>query len=978
MFSTGVRLRTRLPLPLKMASETLPVSAEDPRAAVPVSDLLGAHRKTSVCEMIEPSEQHDVTDHVVLTPEKREAKLEALRAIHAKHIPAGSSQAANNQLQDNQIEREIRFAVVIYGGVSLTIYINGIVQEMLHLVRSTADDASKLSPVELVYRELATMVGEPAHPLRQPGSPKPLGDRPGKAGLVAAHKDSSAIRSRFIVDILCGTSAGGINAIYLAKALANNLSIDSLAKLWITQADLRLLLNDKKVAPHYLLQDPPPSLLNAPWMYLQLLTALNKMNLPDNAAVPQPLVQDLDLFCTTTDLRGLPVGIALTDESVEEQRYRNFYHFKRRTADPTHPDHDFTREMDPFLAFAARCTSSFPVAFEPMQLGDIPSVINRSNFSEYLSPLPPDQETVALFGSEVARLKGAGRFRKICQIYETGEDAGINFWERPFGDGGYLDNKPFTYAIETMKTRHADLPVDRKLIYIEPSPEDLTADQKQRKGSISRPNVVENSLDALVVLPRYETIRQDIESVIQWNADISRLHRVLDHINRTITNRSDLTLESLESSLGYATYQRLRLSGTSDQLGSRLAATVNVAPTSAQGQALRSIAGIWREFAFQGPANEQEFLDLFDFDYCERAIRFLRLQLQQLSDRRLKRQSLDELAKISALFMALTDTPLDLDVNASTRSPVAFDCWSQYLNFIVDPQAAARAMGVPFPYPDGFAAKPPDTVASYPPTDSPAFFSATDAGRDARVRWLFNNRTFTAILDLPPDSKGHLPTPVTFGAIVETISHSILNLYRQKLTPAEARQPQVIQEAGEYAIRYFFRAMNKLFEALKYLDSPISKGIERFRIQDVQIYSVIFGTTLGEFETVDIFRISPKETRPIDGTAPPGTTGSPTLRGQSLDAFGAFLDQDWRLSDMLRGRLDGAERLITAILPDSDADSMRVREQFIQKAQEAITREWQSFEEGLNLRTSPEKKRIIRSLLDKLLPPRETGMQGGN
>ena len=33
---------------------------------------------------------------------------------------------------------EVRFAVVLYGGVSLAIYMNGIVQELLHLVRATA------------------------------------------------------------------------------------------------------------------------------------------------------------------------------------------------------------------------------------------------------------------------------------------------------------------------------------------------------------------------------------------------------------------------------------------------------------------------------------------------------------------------------------------------------------------------------------------------------------------------------------------------------------------------------------------------------------------------------------------------------------------------------------------------------------------------------------------------------------------------
>jgi patatin-related protein len=924
--------------------------------------------------MIEPSEQPDVTGPFV-HPEKHEAAQDS----HAQNILPYTSQVPNYQIQDSQFEREIRFAVVLYGGVSLTIYINGIVQEMLHLVRSTADDPGELSPVELVYRELATRVGEPAAPPRRVGSPKPFGDRPGKAGLIAAHRDTSAIRSRFIVDILSGTSAGGINAVFLAKALANNLSIDSLAKLWIIQADLNLLLNDKKVNPSYLFQDPPPSLLNAPWMYLQLLKALNEMNLPDDARVPQPLVEDLDLFCTTTDLRGLPVGIALTDESVQEQRYRNFYHFKRRTGDPNKLVHDFTSDMDPFLAFAARCTSSFPFAFEPMQLGDIPNMISRGNFSEYLSPEPPDQESLALFGPQVAKLKGAGKFHEICQIYETAEDSEINFWERPFGDGGYLDNKPFTYAIETMKVRHADLPVDRKLIYIEPSPEDLAADPMQRKGNLSRPNAVENSLDALVVLPRYETIRQDIEGVIQWNADISRLHRVLDYINRTIAERTDLTLEALQSSLGYSTYHRLRLSGTSDLLGSRLAATVNVDPSSAQGQAIRSIAGTWREVKYQGPEKEQEFLDLFDFDYCGRALRFLRLQLQQLpaseeEQIKRKRKCLDELAKISALFLALANTPFDLDVNASTGDPFAFDSWSQYLDFIVDPQAAARAMGVEFPHPDGHAAKPPGA----PPIESPAFFSATDAGRDDRVRWLFNNSTFTGILNLPPVSQGNRPTPVTFHDIVESIAQSILKLYRQKLTPAEGRRPEVEQEAGEPAIHYFLRAMGELFEALEYLETPIQNGFERFTFQDVQIYPIIFGTTLGEFETVDIFRISPQETRPIEGTAPPRDIGSPTLCGQRLDAFGAFLDQEWRLSDMLRGRLDGAERIITAILPDSDADTMRVREQFIQKAQEAIATEWQSFQDGLNLKTSPDKKRIIRTTIDKLLLPRAAGSQRGN
>ena len=39
-----------------------------------------------------------------------------------------------------EIGQEVRFAVVVYGGVSLAIYIDELAQELLHLVRATAPD----------------------------------------------------------------------------------------------------------------------------------------------------------------------------------------------------------------------------------------------------------------------------------------------------------------------------------------------------------------------------------------------------------------------------------------------------------------------------------------------------------------------------------------------------------------------------------------------------------------------------------------------------------------------------------------------------------------------------------------------------------------------------------------------------------------------------------------------------------------------
>ncbi|MGB2888809.1 MAG: DUF3376 domain-containing protein [Candidatus Acidiferrales bacterium] len=62
-------------------------------------------------------------------------------------------------------------------------------------------------------------------------------------------------------------------------------------------------------------------------------------------------------------------------------------------------------------------------------------------------------------------------------------------------------------------------------------------------------------------------------------------------------------------------------------------------------------------------------------------------------------------------------------------------------------------------------------------------------------------------------------------------------------------------------------------------------------------------------------------------------------------------DQSWRYHDMLRGRLDGAERLITAVLPDADPETQRVREKLICEAQEAIAVDWQKFCDRLKAKT---------------------------
>jgi hypothetical protein len=62
------------------------------------------------------------------------------------------------QVSDRHTQ-EIRFAIVLYGGVSLAIYINGVVQELLRLVRSTSGQPPR-NPEnsEIVYRKLGCLL----------------------------------------------------------------------------------------------------------------------------------------------------------------------------------------------------------------------------------------------------------------------------------------------------------------------------------------------------------------------------------------------------------------------------------------------------------------------------------------------------------------------------------------------------------------------------------------------------------------------------------------------------------------------------------------------------------------------------------------------------------------------------------------------------------------------------------------------------
>ena len=77
---------------------------------------------------------------------------------------------------------------------------------------------------------------------------------------------------------------------------------------------------------------------------------------------------------------------------------------------------------------------------------------------------------------------------------------------------------------------------------------------------------------------------------------------------------------------------------------------------------------------------------------------------------------------------------------------------------------------------------------------------------------------------------------------------------------------------------------------------------------------------------------SAPRTQPACST--PSKSSRPKLAGTKLGNFGAFFKKEWRENDIMWGRLDGAERIISTLLPDS-----RKRTELLLKAWLTILKE---------------------------------------
>jgi patatin-related protein len=831
------------------------------------------------------------------------------------------------QPEDSQQERitgfaplkEVRFAVVIYGGVSLAIYINGIVKEMLSFVRATAParDTSSDTPLlkteeELVgsakvYRKLGQILNDPD------GTPTQLLDAIENTGA------PQPIRTRFVIDILSGTSAGGINAIFLGKALANNQDLDGLEQLWISQGNIEALINDRKSLKGPLTrQNPPQSLLNSHRMYLELLSALDGMdredtkdkggNNPNLGEDVSPLVDRLDLFSTTTDIRGLTLPINLTDGVVYERRHKNVFHFQHPSDDPQTPT-DFGSDCNPFLAYAARCTSAFPFAFEPMELADIGPIVSTADAHVGKDYTAPNSRYWERFYPDYVR---SGITTPLSQPFHT----------RAFGDGGYLDNKPFSYAIDTTLIRHTDLPVERKLVYIEPNPEILGS----TPDSGGRPNAIENSLAALLVLPRYETIREDLERVVNRNLEIERLSRIMHEVRDSLDapewhQKPDawINLSATAFGPGYATYERLKLSTVADELADLMSVSFGVDVRGAFGQSIRILGSEWRDLQFTTIQAKRRFLFDFDVQYRLRRIRYVRRRIQE------------EYVEPTLLNQVNTDNSREYlkeyrqalhMLKAELGEPFA------RLQRLIKPPMLPPDQPLPDVFEDSdmsLVAEPPTDPARWLGLDQyPRATEKSDRGARERARY---------VLEV-----------LGRGERVRELAKRVSMRFA----------PELI--AAGNAIEASYLEIPNLIPAARRARAFVRKQYEGFDSYDSVAFPITFGTDVDDNGPISVHRISPNDATARDFDV---LRGRLKLRGQLLGSFGAFLDEDWRRNDILWGRLDGAERLISMVIPGSDRASANLRSRLIDQAHEEIVVEFRELDDARRANWKKELRDFI-------------------
>jgi patatin-related protein len=770
-------------------------------------------------------------------------------------------------------EKELRIALVCFGGVSLAVYMHGICREILKLVRASSalhritdrsrrakaaffDQADPTDPeydTESDYFELLQKIG---------------------------HK----IELRVIVDILAGASAGGINATMLARALSHDLPTLRLRDLWLDNADVTVLLapearartwskwilkpfiwgaaatglfdavrdNEVRRKLSLFLRSrwfkPPFYGLGMAGLMYDAATAMGDSKIPTASLLPTG--QGLDLFVTLTDYYGYQQLLPIHDPPfVFEREHRHVLHFMYRRRPGGEVESDFDLENVPSLAFAARATSSFPGAFPPAKLVEIDQLL------------------------ESRGLRWPRRKQFIMRNFERYLRANVDPTTAAFIDGSVLNNRPFREAISAIHGRPAYRDVDRRLVYIDANPGSAASSTHSKL-----PGFFSTLKGALSDLPSIQPIANELAWVINLNAQVRGIKSVIEgarpHVNELVGNIIDKPLDrrfaadeirgwreevnarvAREAGFAHEGYARLKLASVR-KFVARMFVTIAGGPlNSPLAHAIEEIVNAWavhRGIVYKKAESEVlkresaeiphlptwvEFFLTFDVDYRKRRLHFLIEGQNRLY------RLLDE-ERFPGLDPAVVDRLkrefyLLLDVLHQREEIKAF---SPGIHSLV-----AKL------FPHELSAAEARDIASYARQ-----FIASDKLQN---------------LDLLVEALGK---EINLNASTCDVDELLASLDPVEWHP-DARREVLINYLG-------------------------------FPFWDVLTFSVTTGRDVGELHEVLVDRISPQEAHTLKGFE-----GVKSLKGTGFDHFAGFFSRRYRENDYLLGRLHALDRLVDIV-----------------------------------------------------------------
>ncbi|MFD0270385.1 DUF3376 domain-containing protein [Streptomyces sp. NPDC127106] len=379
---------------------------------------------------------------------------------------------------------ELRLALAMRGGVSLAVWMGGACCETAAL-RAAAPAAARAATPE---PEAAPEPGTPEDGNPQRGQDEGPDRSPGRGGGEDPARGPGPGVYRGLlqacgydhvdIDVLAGTSAGGLNGVLMACHLVYGMPFGKgVRDLWLRLGDLEGLL--RRSTPFHV----PASLLRGDEVFYRELRA-SLGTLVDQAPRDWKAPASLRLILTATRLRPRRDWVRPTlGRPLLVGRSNAYFRFRHRSALTDFPDDTTGAARETALnrlAYAARTTSSFPGAFEPgrMYVGN--------GAQPFTDPLPVDMRGVSS---------------------ETGypdENLGGCI---ELMDGGLLDNIPVAWAVRAVAAAPADRPADRWLLFLQPVPPFPPPPERGTRRRV--PRLVRTAVASLAVKAGTESLRDD-------------------------------------------------------------------------------------------------------------------------------------------------------------------------------------------------------------------------------------------------------------------------------------------------------------------------------------------------------------------------------------------------------------------------------------------------------------------------------------